>query len=397
MKNSKNGLNKLFGGRGGDNRRSVGGGDAFRFKKSIVLTGGGSAGHVMPNLILLADLAADGWDIHYIGSRNGIEASLARRADVVYHAISTGKLRRYFDMKNFTDPFRVIAGFFQSLLLVAKIKPSVIFSKGGFVAVPVVLGGWLLRCPVVIHESDFSQGLANKICMPFASYICISFEKTLDTLPSKARQKAIYTGAPVRSELSAGVAREGYKLCGFDDMKPVLLVIGGSHGSESLNRIVRSALPELLESWQVAHICGKGATDKTLNDIKGYAQFEFLGGELAHLYKISRAAVSRAGSNVIFELLSLKIPSVLIPLPLNASRGDQILNAEEFEKAGFCLKLDEGAADNTSALIDILHELDARHDNLKRTMANAQMPNSKALILDIIHNVAKGREPDASK
>ena len=357
-------------------------------KKSIILTGGGSAGHVIPNLILLPDLIADGWDVHYIGSRNGIEAQLAQREGVAYHTIATGKLRRYFDIKNFTDPFRVIAGILQSIYFIAKIKPRVIFSKGGFVAVPVVLGGWLLGRPVAIHESDFTQGLANRICAPFSSVICVSFEKTLKPLSARMRRKSIYTGAPVRAELSGGDAEEGYSLCGFNSAKPVLLVIGGSQGSEHLNKLIRAALPELQKTWQVAHLCGKGGLDATLLNTEGYAQFEYAGDEMAHLYKISRAAVSRSGSNTIFELLFLKIPSVLIPIPLYASRGDQILNAEEFEKAGYCIKLDEEKAENVESLINTLASLDENHSSFVKAMSEAHIPDTKALLLGAIYKAA---------
>jgi UDP-N-acetylglucosamine--N-acetylmuramyl-(pentapeptide) pyrophosphoryl-undecaprenol N-acetylglucosamine transferase len=357
-------------------------------KKTIVLTGGGSAGHVMPNLTLLPDLLTGGWDVHYIGSKNGIEASLTRREGLTYHAVSTGKLRRYADIKNIVDPFRVLAGIIQSIRILKKIRPLVIFSKGGFVAVPVVLGGRLMGIPSVIHESDMSQGLANKICTPFSAKLCVSFEKTLDELPARSKKKAVYTGAPVRPELGAGSTEKGLGICGFDTVKPVLLAIGGSQGSESLNRIIRSALPELLKTWQVAHICGKGNADDSLENIKGYAQFDFAGEELAHLYKISSAAVSRAGSNAIFELLNLKIPAILIPLPLKASRGDQILNAEEFEKRGYCIKLDEKDAESVTGLLRALAIIDGERGRFVSAMRDAGIPDSKTLILKAVYDAA---------
>jgi UDP-N-acetylglucosamine--N-acetylmuramyl-(pentapeptide) pyrophosphoryl-undecaprenol N-acetylglucosamine transferase len=357
-------------------------------KKTIILTGGGSAGHVIPNLLLLPDLLADGWDVHYIGSRNGIEAQLARRDGITYHAIETGKMRRYFDLKNITDPFRVVAGIIQSFCITARLKPRVIFSKGGFVAVPVVLGGWLLQTPSVIHESDLTQGLANKICAPFSKTICSSFEKTISFLSVAARKKAVYTGAPVRSELAAGNAGEGFGLCGFNEKKPVLLAIGGSQGSENLNAIIREALPLLLKDWQVAHVCGKGHIVASLTGTEGYAQFEYARDELAHLYKISRAAVSRAGSGTLFELLLLRIPAVLIPLPLSASRGDQVLNAEEFSGRGFCLKLDESEAKSPDRLNEALHNLSAGYDSFVNNMRKAGTPDSKGLILHIIYEAA---------
>ena len=359
-----------------------------RRNKTIVLTGGGSAGHVIPNLLLLPDLLADGWDVHYIGSPGGLESSLVRGRGATFHTVTTGKLRRYFDIKNFSDPFRVIAGVVQSAFLLARLHPAVIFSKGGFVAVPVVFGGRLLGIPSVIHESDRTQGLANKICAPFSKKICLSFMGTFDSLPESSQKKAVYTGAPVRPELSAGDAAEGLRICGFDGSKPMLLAIGGSQGSESINRIIRSALPELLKSWHVAHICGKGHTDGSLTRLKGYAQFEFAGEELAHLYKACRAAVSRAGSNTIFELLNMAIPSILIPLPIETSRGDQILNATEFERSGYCIKLNEKDAQSAGALTGELDKLETGRDAYIKSMLGANLPDSKKLILDIIYQTA---------
>lgn len=361
-------------------------------KKTIFLTGGGSAGHVVPNLLLLPRLLADGWDVHYLGSRSGIEAELAgRRGDITYHAISTGKLRRYFSMKNFTDIFRIFAGVAQSAALTAKIRPSVIFSKGGFVSAPVIIGGWLLGTPSIIHESDLTQGLANKICMPFASAVCLTFRKTIDMMRPRWKKKAVYTGAPIRPELFEGDESEGLRICGFNKDKPVLLAIGGSLGSESLNSVVRSTLPELLENWQVAHICGKGRADASHSGVEGYKQFEYVSRELAHIYKISRVAVSRAGSNTIFELLSLKIPSVLIPLPRSSSRGDQLLNAAEFERAGYSVKLEEAAARESGALAGALSTLCENYGQYADAMehANADAPDSAGLILKLIYGAAK--------
>ena len=356
--------------------------------KTIILTGGGTAGHVIPNLVLLPLLLDDGWEVHYIGSRRGIEATLTRGSRATYHAVQTGKLRRYFSFKNLFDPFKVLAGICQSVYWVAKLKPAVIFSKGGFVAAPAVLGGRLLGTPAVIHESDMSPGLANRMCAPFAAAICLSFEKTMDALPAKSRAKAVYTGTPVRPGLGAGDAGEGYRLCGFNKDKPVLLAIGGSMGSECLNAVIRNALPGLLTKWQVAHICGSGNTDTAFDGIEGYAQFGYVDEEIAHLYKISRAAVSRAGSNTIFELLDMRIPSVLIPLPATASRGDQLLNAAEFEKSGFSLKLEEKEITDNSVLPLLLETLDKEHGRFTASMDSAHAPDSAALILGVIYKAA---------
>lgn len=300
--------------------------------KRIVLTGGGTAGHVTPNIALIARLKKEGWDIHYIGTYQGIEKGLIEQTGIPYHGISSGKLRRYFDVKNLTDPFRVLWGMKEATALVKKLKPNVIFSKGGFVAVPVILGGWINRVPTIIHESDMTPGLANKLAIPFASKICANFPETLQYLP---KDKGILTGTPIRQEIFKGSGQRGRDLCGFDAQKPVILVMGGSLGSVKINTCVRSALPILLEPFQIIHLCGKGNIDETLQGIKGYKQFEYVSEELPDLFASSDLVISRAGANSISEFLALKKPHVLIPLSAKASRGDQILNALSFENQGF--------------------------------------------------------------
>lgn len=305
-------------------------------KRVILLTGGGSAGHVTPNLALLPRLKADGWRIHYAGTADGIERTLVCSAEgIEYHIISSGKLRRYFSLKNFIDPFRVIAGFFQARSLVKRIAPSVVFSKGGFVSVPVVLGA-KGRAPIVIHESDYTPGLANRIAIRYADKVLVTFEDTL----KHARSKGIFTGTPVRSELYAGEAARGLKLCGFDGKKPILLIMGGSLGAQAINDAVRASLPELLTRFDVVHLCGRCKVDPmTRRD--GYRQFEYLGPELPDMLACAELALSRAGANAVFEFLALKKPSVLVPLPKSASRGDQILNASYFERKGYAVMLEQ--------------------------------------------------------
>ena len=307
--------------------------------KKIILTGGGTAGHVNPNLALVPLIKNEGIEIHYVGGKNGMEKELVAAEGIPFYGISGGKLRRYLSFKNFTDIFRIMKGFFESLLIIKKIKPAVIFSKGGFIAVPVVAAGWLMRVPVIIHESDMTMGLANKLSSPFATIICCTFYETLKISPHK---KMAQIGAPIRKELFEGDAEAGRKICGFgaDGHKPVLLVIGGSLGSKKLNEAVRDALPELLIMFDVIHVCGAGNTDDDYN-ANGYVQFEYVRDEFPHLLAAADLIVSRAGANTIVELLSLKKPALLIPLPLSQSRGDQIINAEFFEKKGFAAHLPE--------------------------------------------------------
>ena len=304
--------------------------------KRIILTGGGTAGHVTPNIALLPRLKELGYDIQYIGSYTGIEKELIEPFGIPYHGISSGKLRRYFSVQNFTDPFRVLKGFREAHKLIRQLKPDVIFSKGGFVSVPVVLAGKRCKVPVIIHESDMTPGLANKIAIPSAAKVCCNFPETLKSLPEG---KAVLTGSPIRQELLSGNKIAAMDMCHFTSDKPVILVIGGSLGAVAVNNAVREALPELLKDFQIIHLCGKGKMDESLKDVEGYCQFEYIKNELRNLFALADIVISRAGANAICELLALHKPNLLIPLSANASRGDQILNARSFERQGFSLVL----------------------------------------------------------
>lgn len=306
--------------------------------KRIVLTGGGTAGHVTPNIALIPSLREAGYDIFYIGSYDGIEKKLISDFDIPYYGISSGKLRRYFDIKNFTDPFKVLKGCKEAYSIIKKLKPDILFSKGGFVSVPVVFAAKRLKIPIIIHESDMTPGLANKLSIPSASRVCCNFPETVKYLPEG---KAVLTGSPIRKELSQGSKLSGLKFCNFTANKPVILVIGGSMGAVAVNNSIRSILPTLLEKFQVVHLCGKDKLDNSLKNLKGYVQFEYIKEELKDLFAVSDIVVSRAGANAICELLALKKPNILIPLSASASRGDQILNARSFENQGFSCVIEE--------------------------------------------------------
>ena len=279
--------------------------------KRIILTGGGTAGHVTPNIALLPRLKELGYDIQYIGSYTGIEKELIEPFGIPYHGISSGKLRRYFSVQNFTDPFRVLKGFREAHKLIRQLKPDVIFSKGGFVSVPVVLAGKRCKVPVIIHESDMTPGLANKIAIPSAAKVCCNFPETLKSLPEG---KAVLTGSPIRQELLSGNKIAAMEMCHFTSDKPVILVIGGSLGAVAVNNAVREALPELLKDFQIIHLCGKGKMDESLKDVEGYCQFEYIKNELRNLFALADIVISRAGANAICELLALHKPNLLIPL-----------------------------------------------------------------------------------
>lgn len=317
--------------------------------KKIIFTGGGTAGHVTPNLALMEALA-DRYEMEYIGSYQGIEKELVEKTGIAYHGISSGKLRRYFDWKNFTDPFRVLKGFSEARKLMKSQKPDLVFSKGGFVAVPVVLAAKKAGVPVIIHESDMTPGLANKLCMSSADKICVNFPETLKYLPD---EKAVLTGTPIRKELFQGDRLRGLQFCGFSAEKPVILIIGGSTGAAALNEAVWNLLPTLLKRFQVIHLCGKGKKNSAYDGTEGYVQFEYISKELRDLFAASSLVVSRAGANAICELLALKKPNILVPLTAAASRGDQILNAESFEQQGFSYLLREEELTNETLLTAI--------------------------------------------
>ena len=315
--------------------------------KKIILTGGGTAGHVTPNIALLPDLKARGFEVLYVGSYGGIERKLIEKEGVPYRGISSGKLRRYFSLQNFTDPFRVMKGFLEAMKIVREFKPDVVFSKGGYVSVPVVRAAGAMKIPVVIHESDMTPGLANKLSYGAATKICCNFPETLPLLP---KEKAVLTGSPIRRELLSGDPEAGREKTGLPAGKPVLLIIGGSLGSVAVNNAVRLCLPELLKEFSVLHLCGKGNVDESLKDTEHYLQYEYVSDDLKDLFALADIMISRAGANSICEILALKKPNVLIPLSAKASRGDQILNARSFEKQGFSCVLDEALMTKESLL-----------------------------------------------
>ena len=353
--------------------------------KRIILTGGGTAGHVTPNIALLPGLKELGYDIHYIGSYNGIEKNLIEQLGIPYHGIASGKLRRYFSLQNFTDPFRVLKGFGEAKKLIKSLKPDVIFSKGGFVSVPVVIAGKQCHVPTIIHESDITPGLANRLAIPSATKVCCNFPETLAHLP---KEKAVLTGSPIRQELLTGNRENAMRFCGLNSNKPVILIIGGSLGSVVVNSAVRDILPELLKSFQIIHLCGKGKVDESLKDLEGYVQFEYIQDELKDLIALADIVISRAGANAICELLALHKPNLLIPLSANASRGDQILNARSFERQGYSIVLEEEALD-ASTLLDAIQKLYKEKDAYIDTMKQSTGHNSIQKILELIQKASK--------
>ena len=351
--------------------------------KKIVLTGGGTAGHVTPNIALLPELKKQGWEISYIGTESGIEHELIAREGIPYYSVRSGKLRRYLSKENIKDVFKVISGISDAKKVLRQIKPDVIFSKGGFVAVPVVIAGGRLGIPVVLHESDLTPGLANKIAMPFAKTVCTTFPETLKYVKGN---KGVFTGSPIRKELFESDRRYGLSLCGFTSDKPVILSMGGSLGAVKINRALRKALPSLVKDFQVVHLCGKGNVDSALIHMEGYKQFEYVNEELKDIFAAADVIISRSGSNSISEFLALKKPSLLIPLSTNASRGDQILNAESFQRQGFSKVLTEDQIDRIESEI---RELYKNRNKYIKAMNESETSNGVDKIIKEINRASK--------
>ena len=354
--------------------------------KTIVLTGGGTAGHVTPNLALLPGLRARGFDIHYIGSFNGIEKDLMAKAGVDYTGISTGKLRRYLSKENIKDIGNVFRGIREARKVIRELKPDIVFSKGGYVAVPVVRAAKSQHIPVIIHESDMTPGLANKLCYSAAARICCNFPETVQLLP---KEKAVLSGSPIREELLSGTREAGLAFTGLSGEKPVLLMIGGSSGARHLNERLRSSLDILLHTFDIVHLCGKGNLEESLSR-PGYLQYEYISEELKDLFALADVVFSRAGANAICELLALRKPALLVPLSKAASRGDQILNARSFESQGFSMVIEEEDLTDESLIQGLLSLYENREKYITK-MAESAQSNGVDVILGLIDELTSDR------
>ncbi|PRR82814.1 undecaprenyldiphospho-muramoylpentapeptide beta-N-acetylglucosaminyltransferase [Clostridium vincentii] len=354
-------------------------------KYKIIMTGGGTAGHVTPNLALVPSLKKNGFEVSYIGSKDGIEKEIIKNEKIPYYEISSGKLRRYFDFKNISDPFKVLKGILDARKILSKEKPDIIFSKGGFVAVPVVIAASMKKIPVICHESDITPGLANKIAAPFSDKVCVTFRESLQYIKGN---KGVLTGSPIREEIFKGSRLKGFDICGFTGKKEVLFVMGGSLGSKVINDVIRENLDELINEWDIIHICGKGNIDNKFINVVGYLQFEYVSEDLPHLMAVADYIVSRAGANSIFEFLALKKPTLLIPLSRKASRGDQILNANSFEKEGYSLVLEEEDISKES-FIRKIKELKENKRKLIKNMSQGKDKVGNDAVVQVILHVVK--------
>lgn len=354
-------------------------GEDYRMSKTVVLTGGGTAGHVTPNLAIIPKLKQMGFHIEYIGTKNGIEREIMEQARVPYHVVSAGKLRRYFSLKNFSDPVKIIAGCLKAKRILKRLGPSAVFSKGGYVGVPVVFAAHCLNIPVVLHESDCTPGLANRLCIPRAKTVCVAFEPALRHVPDG---KGVYTGLPIREGLLQGDRDKGLALCGFSGQKPVLLTMGGSLGSQALNDAMDAIMPELTRTYDVVHIRGKNNTACCCAPC-GCKTFGYVDEELADLYAAADIMLSRAGATAVFESLALALPTLLVPLPVTSSRGDQVLNAQYFHDKGFAhvLPQEEMTAQTLRDAIDALY---ADRDALRERMRRENVADAASVVAQLI-------------
>ena len=347
--------------------------------KTAVFTGGGTAGHVLPAVPVMRALMESGVEIVYIGGADGLEKRyLEGLPGVRFFGIASGKLRRYWSWRNLTDVLGVLLGIWQSLRLLGRIRPDVIFSKGGHLSFPVVLAGWLRRVPVIAHESDFSPGLANRLAMPFLDVLCTSFPMPR---PKRLRGELIHSGSPVRPELLGGSAAKGRALLGAPAGRPVVLAVGGSLGADALNAVVAAAAPGLVETCCLAHVCGPGK--RTDLRLPGYRQFEYVGEDWGDLLAAADLVVSRAGANTLFELLTLGKPNLLIPLPAQSSRGDQIENAGYAENAGFSRMIQQSELD-ADALAAAVAAMLAQREAWAERLARFEAPPAVDVLADLL-------------
>lgn len=348
--------------------------------KRIALTGGGTAGHITPNLALIPELKKRDYEVIYIGGKYNMESDACKIAGIPFFGITSDKLRRYFDVQNFAMPFNVLHGIIQSYKILKEQNVQIIFSKGGYVSVPVIIAGSILHIPIISHEADFSPGLANRIAAPLSKIVCCNFSETAKQL----KNKGVWTGLPIRKSLLNGNAIDGKKWLAFDNDKPIIFITGGSLGAKYINDLIRKNLDRLLINYNIVHQCGKGKVDTSISK-SGYKQFDVIINELPNIMAVADFVISRAGANIIFELLALNKPNILIPLSKRASRGDQEENAKSFEKNNFSIVLfEEEENQNNDLLFNKIDELNNKKYEMIEAMKKAPVLDSVKVICDVI-------------
>ena len=363
----------------------------------ILFTGGGTAGHVTPNIALIEAVQSRGWFAVYVGSYVGIEREMIGKLDIPFMPVATGKLRRYFSWKNLVDLLCIPIGVLQSLLICIKEKPDLVFSKGGFVALPPVLAAWLCRIPVISHESDVTPGLANRLTSFACQKICTTFAETNQYLPA---QKVVHTGTPLRSALHRRDAAAGFAHFELEASRPLLLVLGGSLGARVINEQVRRVVPQLTSRFNLVHMVGPGNIQKsalqksTLQKStlqKGYVQREFIHEEFGDLLEAASLVVSRAGANILYELFVTRTPHLLIPLTAEVSRGEQLVNAAIFQKRGFSRVLEEAAL-NDQTFLQAIDDVYLHRQGIQIALGEFEQKDSTALIVELFEQLVRHRK-----
>jgi UDP-N-acetylglucosamine--N-acetylmuramyl-(pentapeptide) pyrophosphoryl-undecaprenol N-acetylglucosamine transferase len=321
--------------------------------RCIAFTGGGTGGHIYPGLAVAAGLrAAGGVRVIWIGSEAAFDREVVEKAGIRFFAIKSGKLRRYFSLKNLTDIFNIAAGYVQARRILRKERPALLFSKGGFVSVPPCIAARSLRIPAITHESDFSPGLATKINALFAAKVCLSYEESAAFFPRAIRRKTIHTGNPVREAFHAADRKRGFAFLGVPDTARVLLVLGGSQGAREVNQLVRAALPALTGHFIVAHQTGEADFAASAGLQSGrYRPFAYIKAELPDVLSCAYLVLGRAGAGTVWESAACGKPLVLIPLEGSGTRGDQVENARYFERQGAAVVLVHPDAARLAAVI----------------------------------------------
>ncbi len=354
----------------------------------LLVVGGGSAGHVLPARPVIERFIARGDEVVFVGTNSGLEAQLVDDLQLEFRSIASGKLRRYWSWENFTDVFRILLGCVQAVTLMLRLKPAVVFSKGGFVSFPIVFAAWLTRVPVVAHESDITPGLANRLALPFIKTLCVSFPGSHDSVQRGGKARVVHTGTPIRAQILEGDAARGRAALNLALDKPLLVVTGGSLGADRLNAIVRDAAATLCETFHVLHTCG--ANKVVPLSIEGYQPVEYVTDGWGDILAAADIVVSRAGANALFELLALRKKTLLVPLTAAASRGDQIDNAAYAVSAGLSRSVAEDALTSERLCLEV-NELMQPDAELEAALAGFTVPDAVSLLVDELDRVAKTR------
>jgi UDP-N-acetylglucosamine--N-acetylmuramyl-(pentapeptide) pyrophosphoryl-undecaprenol N-acetylglucosamine transferase len=361
----------------------------------VVFTGGGTGGHVYPGLAIyeafqkLTKAKNLPVTVMWVGSTNGIERSIVESKGIRFIGIPAGKLRRYFSLKNLLDIFKVVAGIMAAVLIMMRYRPRVLFSKGGYVSVPPAVAAWIAKVPVITHESDFDPGLATRINARFAEKVFLSYAETSDFFPEHYKPKLITAGNPVRPELLSGDGKSGRDFLSFRDDKPILLVLGGSQGAAELNKLVWNALRDLLAEWNVVH--QTGADDSGPPEGSGYRRYNYLFDEYADVFAAADLVLCRSGATTLTEIAALAKPSILLPLGLGVSRGDQIKNAQLFLRAGASYILhDTGSATELLSLAAGFLQKPGMLTRMGQAAAAVFKPDAAEYIATVLLNIVTG-------